>query len=130
MSVRNIDTDQEIWGKEISALKDKTVRGKPTVVASDCIKIPKEIANLKKTVFLTAAIFFVNGIPFFISLSRTIDFTGVSCLKGRTSAIIFDAFKDILDYIYSEVSVSRPYTRLVNLECSKIQFKIFRRVTE
>ena len=90
------------------------------MVALDFIKIPKEIANLKKTVFLTAAIFFVNGIPFFISQSRKIDFTGVSRLKGRTAAIIFDAFKDILDSIYSKASVSRPYTRLVNLECSKI----------
>ena len=120
VSVRNIDTDQEIWGKEISALKDKTVRGKPTVVASDCIKIPKEIANLKKTVFLTAAIFFVNRILFFISMSRKIDFTGVSRLKGLTAAIIFDASKDILDSICSKVSVSRPYTRLVNSEYSKI----------
>ena len=90
------------------------------MVASDCIKIPKEIPNIKKTVFLTAAIFFVNGILFFISLNRKIDFTGVSCLKGWTAAIIFDAFKDILDSICSEVSVSRPYTRQLNLECSKI----------
>ena len=51
LSVRNIDTAQEIWGKYISARKGKTVRGKPTVVALDRIKIPKEIANLKKTVF-------------------------------------------------------------------------------
>ena len=49
--VRNIDTVQEIWGKYISARKGKTVRGKPTVVTLDRIKIPKEIANLKKTVF-------------------------------------------------------------------------------
>ena len=95
VSVWNIDTAQEIWGKDISDLKGKTVQGKPTLVASDCIKIPKEIANLKKTVFLTADIFFVNGIPFFISLGRKIDFTGVSHLKGRNAVIIFDAFKAI-----------------------------------
>ena len=94
----NIDTAQDIWGKDISALNGKTVQGKPTVLAMDRIKIPKEIANLKKTVFLTADIFFVNGIPFFISLSRKIDFTGVSHLKGRTAAIIFDAFKAILGF--------------------------------
>ena len=70
VSVRNIDTAQEIWGKEISALKGKTVQGNPTVVALDRIKIPKEITNLKKKVFLTAEILFVNMIPFFISLSR------------------------------------------------------------
>ena len=70
MSVRNIDTAQEIWGKDIIALKAKTVRGKPTVLALDRVKIPKEIDNIKNTVFLTADIYFVNGIPFFISMSK------------------------------------------------------------
>ena len=65
------------------------------MVALDCINIPRDIANLKKTVFLTAEIFFVNGITFFIYPSRKNDFTGVSHLKGRTAAIIFDAFKAI-----------------------------------
>ena len=81
VSVCNIDTAQEIWGKEISALEGNTAQGNPTVVASYRIKVPKEIANIKKTVFLTADIFFVNRIPFFVSLSRKIDFTGVSRLK-------------------------------------------------
>ena len=61
VSVRNIDTAQEIWGKDISTLKGKTVRGKPTLVASDSIKIPKDIANLKKTVFLTVNISLSTG---------------------------------------------------------------------
>ena len=68
------------------------------MVDSDRIKISKEIANLKNTVFLTADIFFVNRILFFISLSRKIDFTGVSHLKGQTAEIIFDAFKAIFRF--------------------------------
>ena len=98
VSVWKIDTTHEIWGKYTRALKDNNSRGKSTVVASYCIKIPKDIANLKKTAFLTADIFFVDGIPFFISLSGKIDFTGVSHLKGRTAAIILDAFKDIFRF--------------------------------
>ena len=68
------------------------------MVALDCNKTPKKIANVKKTVFLIAAIFFVSVILFFISLSRKMDFTGVSHLKGRTAAIIFDAFKDVFRF--------------------------------
>ena len=79
-------------------MKGNTVLGKPTVVTSDRIKIPKDIANIKKTLFLTADIFFVNGIPFFISLSRKIDFTGVIRLKVRAEAIIFDAFKTVFRF--------------------------------
>ena len=98
VSVRNIYTAIEIWWKYISALKGNTVCGNPTGVASDCINICKEIANLNKTLFLTARIFFVNGIPFFISLSRKIDFIGVIRLKGNTAAIISYAFKSIFRF--------------------------------
>ena len=45
--VRNINTVQDIWGKEISALKGKTVIGKPTVVALDCNKTPKKIEEVE-----------------------------------------------------------------------------------
>ena len=69
-----------------------------TVVALDRINIPKGIANLKKTLFLTAEIFFVNRIPFYISLRRKTDFIGVSHLKGRTAAIIYNAFKAIFRF--------------------------------
>ena len=41
VSVWNIDTAQDIWRMDISALKVNTVQGKPTVVALDRIKIPK-----------------------------------------------------------------------------------------
>ena len=102
MLVWNIDTAQNIWREYISALEGKTVQGKPTVVASDCIKIPKDIANLNKTLFLTADICFVNRIPFFISLIRRIDFTGVIYLKGRTAAIIFDVFKAIFRFYFQQ----------------------------
>ena len=90
------------------------------MVTSDHIKIPKEIANLKKTVFLTAEIFFVNGITFFIYPSRKNDFTGVSHLKGSKAAIIFDDFKDIFIFYIQRDSASRPYTRMVNSERSNI----------
>ena len=68
------------------------------MVALDRIKTPKEISNLKKTIFLTADILFVNGIPSFIFLSRKIDFTGVSHPKERTAAIIFNDFKAIFRF--------------------------------
>ena len=58
------------YGKTIFTLKGNTVRGNPTVGALYSIKIPKEITNLRKTVFLTADVLFFNWIPLFISLSR------------------------------------------------------------
>ena len=76
-------------------IKNNQMKNCEVLVASDLIEIPKDITYLKKKVFLTADIFFVNGIPFFMSLRRKIDFRGMSHLKRRTAEIIFDAFKAI-----------------------------------
>ena len=48
-------------GKNISALKGKTVLGKPTVVASERIKITKDIDILKKKVFLPLVLSLLEG---------------------------------------------------------------------
>ena len=47
---------------------------------------------------MTMDIFFVNGIPFFITLSRKIDFTSVSHLANRKIKSIFTAFSELYRY--------------------------------
>ena len=84
---------QGIWGKDIAALKGKTTRRKPEPVAMDFVKVPKELMKLHNNVFLTADIFFVNKIPFFLSLSRKIYFTAATHLKSRKVDEIYKAFK-------------------------------------
>ena len=97
-TIQNIDVAQEIWIKDIDALKGKTTCNNTNVVAEGRIKIPRELQKLKKTVFLTAELFFVNGITFFISISRNIKFTEISHLSGRESTEIFKAFKIIFRF--------------------------------
>lgn len=62
------------------------------------MKIPTKLLNLYKEVFLTANIFFVNKIPFFLTLRRKICFTAVNHLATRTVPEIFKAFKNIYTY--------------------------------
>jgi hypothetical protein len=57
-----------------------------------------EIIKLHREVFLTTYIFFVNKIPFFLTLSRKICFTAVNHLADRTVPHIFKAFKDMYQY--------------------------------
>ena len=64
LTVQDIDIAQTIWGKNIAALKVNTTRNKPIHVAGYIVRIPKELVNIHKEVFMTADIFFVNGIPF------------------------------------------------------------------
>jgi hypothetical protein len=69
-------------------------------VAGDFVKIPTELLKLHKEVFMTADIFFVNKIPFFLTLSRKMCFTAVNHLANQTVPTIFKAFKDICqDYL-------------------------------
>ena len=98
VTVQDVDVAHKIWGKNIAALKGKTTRSKTTPVAKDFVRIPTELLKLHKEVFLTADIFFVNKIPFFLTLSRKICSTAVTHLANRMVPQIFKAFKEIYQY--------------------------------
>jgi hypothetical protein len=67
-------------------------------VARDIVKVPVELLKLHKEVYFTANLFFVNKIPFFLTLSRKICFTAINHLTDRTVLQIFMAFKEIYQY--------------------------------
>jgi hypothetical protein len=54
--------------------------------------------KLQKEVFRTTGIFFVNKIPFLLTLSPNICFTAVNHLAERTVPQIFKAFKEMYQY--------------------------------
>ncbi len=88
----------KIWGPSVAALKGKTVQKKPEPVKTETVYIPKEIRELHKEVTLTIDIFFVNQIPFFVTLSRVLYFTTVTHLPNRNLGEIFKALKGIFYY--------------------------------
>ena len=95
VTTQDIDTMWDVWGPDLHALKGKTVRQKSTVVKRDIIKVPREFMKLHSQVELQVDIFFVNGIPFFISLSKKIYYTAVSHLPDRKVESIMKAYKMI-----------------------------------
>jgi hypothetical protein len=98
VTIQDIDVATKIWGKNIAALKGKTTPSKRHPVSRDYVKVPNELLKLHKEVFLTTDIFFVNKIPFFLTLSRKICFTAVNHLTDRTVPQIFNAFKEMYQY--------------------------------
>ena len=72
------------YGEKIAALKCKTTRKNPNVVARDQVNIPVGLIKFHKEVFFTCDIFFVNKIPFFLTLSQKIYFTAVNHLENLT----------------------------------------------
>ena len=98
MTVEDVDVALKIWGKNIAALKVKTTWSKPNPVARYSVKIPVDLLNLHKEVFLTLDIFFVKNIPLFLTISRKFFFTAVNYLANLTVPQIFSSFKEIYQY--------------------------------
>jgi hypothetical protein len=98
VTVEHIDTALKIWGKNVAVLKGKTTRTKPDPVARDFVKVPVELLKLHKEVYITANLFFVNKILFFLMLSCKVCFTAINHLADRTVPQIFMAFKEIYQY--------------------------------
>ena len=72
----------KIWGIDIASLKGKTTRKTPESVLTDMVEIPTEIRELHRIVTLTIDVFFVNKVPFFLTLSRNICFSTVTHLEN------------------------------------------------
>ena len=62
------------------------------------MKIPVGLINFQKEGFLTCDIFFVNKIPFFLTLIRKIYFKAVNHLANRKVPYIFKYFKEVSKY--------------------------------
>jgi hypothetical protein len=72
VSYEDAGTTEKIWGPNIAALKGKTTRSTPEPVKSDLVAIPTEIREIHRIVTLSIDVFFVNKIPFLLTLSRKI----------------------------------------------------------
>ncbi len=98
VTVEDAKIANKIWCPDVPSLKGKTTRKTPPAVRSDMVEIPVEIRQLHRNVTMSFDIFFVNKIPFFLTLSRKICFTAVTHLTNQKTATIFAAFKSIFMY--------------------------------
>jgi hypothetical protein len=95
---RDVDVALQIYGPSVALLKGKTVRKTAPVARQDVVEVPKEIRRLHKRVTLCIDIFFVNGIPYFATLSMKICFLSVTHLSNRKIPTIFKALKAMHNY--------------------------------
>ena len=99
VTVRDAEVALKVWGPNIAALKGKTTRkAAKSVKVEDIVEIPKEMIAMHKNVTLGIDIFFVNKIPFFVTLSRDICFTSVTHLTDRKLPSIFAALRGMYNY--------------------------------
>ena len=93
--MKDVDNAKLIWVKDVPNIKGKTTSKKPIWLTEDIIRVPKKSLKPNKGVFLNMDIFFVNKIPFLITLRHKIDFTATSKFTTQTDRDIFKSFWSI-----------------------------------
>ena len=71
VKVQDVEVAQKVWVKNIAALKGNITQKKQNLVAMDQVDIPVGLIKFHKVVFLTCDIFFMNEIPFLLTLSHS-----------------------------------------------------------
>ena len=75
-----------IYGPDLASIRGKTVRRAPERVAVDYVEVPRHLLSLHKNVTLAADVMFVNGVPFLVSASRSINLITIEHAPRRRTA--------------------------------------------
>ena len=86
---------ERIFGPEVGSLMGKTVRRTPKTVQATYTNIPATIISRYKEVTLAGDIMFVNKLPFFVTISRNIQFYTSQFLPKWKSDTIFKAITHV-----------------------------------
>ena len=74
ITTQDITNEEKIFGKDVSSLKGKSTRPKPTTVIDDYVDIPRDIVENHSEVELCMDIMFINKLPFLPTTDRQIKF--------------------------------------------------------
>ena len=98
VKVEHINVAEDIFGKDIHALKGKTVKKQPYHVDQDIIQVPREVMRLHRNVTLGMDLIFINGLAFFITVTRKIKFVTVENVTSKGKKIIMKCAGAVIDF--------------------------------
>ena len=82
---RDITNSSDIYGPHIAGVSGKIVRGSPERVNTELVEKRPRVIPRQESVTLAADVFFVNEIPFLLTVSRNIKFCTVENIPSRTA---------------------------------------------
>ena len=74
ITTQDVTNAEKIFGKDVSSLKGKSTRPRPTTVINDYVDIPRDIVENNSEVELCMDIMFINELPFLTTIDRQIKF--------------------------------------------------------
>ena len=92
----DISAADHILGKNISALKGKTVYRQGTQVSGRTEGVPRGIQSRFQRAVLAVDIMFVNKIPFLVTISKGLRFGTSEVLKNRHASTVAKAIENVL----------------------------------
>jgi hypothetical protein len=114
-----ITNARAIFGPDLASVRRKTVRWTPAPVVTDHVAVPRVVVERNKVVTMAADVFFVDGTPFLVTLSRNIKFVTVEHLPVRTAKALVKHIKRVL-HVYGHGGLN-VRTILMDGEFDKIK---------
>ena len=96
VTINDIKIAEQIFGKDISTIKGKTVRKTPKVIVNDTIEIPKELVMKHHNIEICMDVMFINGQPMLTTIDKTIKFCAVVPIDSRVHSEYFRAIDVVL----------------------------------
>lgn len=88
---------EDIFGPNLGSLKGKTPRRTPRQLEPGIDPVPEEILSIHQSVTLLIDIFFINKLPFLVTMARDIKFTTIVALTNRQVPTICKHLNTIID---------------------------------
>lgn len=96
VTIEDVNIAEKIWGPDISYLKGKTMRSKPTPTQKDEIKIPREIYNKHNKITLCIDTIYINGIRFLIAIAYPIYYCQCKPVENGSLDAYYEALNKII----------------------------------
>ena len=96
VTIQDVDNANELFGRDIYALKGKTVRKKPDEVTEDYIAIPKSIAKRHLELTLSIDLMFIQKQIFLVTVSQHLKFTTINHVEKRMTGQVMTELRKVL----------------------------------
>ena len=116
VTLEDIDTAEQIFGKDVASLKGKTVRQKVAPVVHNVVSIPPELMKIHHNIELCIDTLFVNGLPFLTTISKNIKYRTATFLETRTKDGYYKAIDEVFK-LYNDAGFT------IKIICADNEFK-------